>query len=155
MKDKFLLGSLAGIAGALVLVTTNSLVNLIPGVSVKLLFGVTHMFVPPAAVNTLNGKIVAVLANLACGGVLGFIFTYLISFTNPRYILLKGIIYGMGAWFLICGMVARALRLPMVDKPLDQYLNLTAHLLYGIVIAYVIAKFGVFERAPAAKETRL
>ncbi|MFZ5640191.1 MAG: hypothetical protein ACOY4Q_05830 [Bacillota bacterium] len=155
MKDKFLLGSLAGIAGALVMVIANILVNMIPGLSVKLFFGVTYMFVPPAVVNTLNGNVIAILANLACGGVLGVIFTYFVSFTNPRYMLLKGAIYGGGTWFLICGMIARALRLPMVDKPLDQYMILAVHFIYGIVTAYVIARFGEFEKAPEAKEMRL
>lgn len=155
MKDKFLLGSLAGIAGAMVMVIANLLLNLIPGVSQKLLFAVTQMFVLPAMVNTFNGQVIAVLANLACGGLLGLIFTYLISFTYPKYILVKGLIFGSGAWFLMCGMVARALNLPMVSKPLDQYINVAVHLIYGTVIAYIISKFGVFEKAPAAKEKRL
>lgn len=56
---------------------------------------------------------------------------------------------------MICGMIARILRVPMVDKPLDQYVNIAVHLIYGVVIAYIIAKFGIFERAAAAKKTRL
>jgi hypothetical protein len=155
MKDKFLLGSLAGIAGAVVMVIANILVNMIPGLSVKLLFGVTHLFVPPVAVNTINGNIIAILANLACGGLLGVIFTYFVSFTNPKYMLLKGAIYGGGTWFMICGMVARVLRLPMVDKPMDQYMILAMHIIYGIVIAFVIARFGEFEKTPEAEEMRL
>lgn len=155
MKDKFLLGSLAGITGALVMVTANSLLNLIPGVSVKLLFGVAHLFVIPGTVNTFNGRIISVLANLACGGLLGVIFTYFVSFTYPRYILLKGAIYGLGTWFIVCGMVARALRLPMPDIPLDQYLIIAVHFIYGIIIAYIIGRFGEFEKAPRVKKKRL
>lgn len=56
LKDKFLLGSLAGVSGAGVMVIANWLVNFaFSDVSLKLLFAVTHLFVPPAAVNTFHG----------------------------------------------------------------------------------------------------
>lgn len=141
MKDKFFLGALAGMAGALVMSFLNFIINLIPGVNMKLLFGVSQLFVPKAMSDTLPGTAIGFIAHLICGALVGIAFLLVFEYFSYDYPLLKGTFLGLASWFIMCGILGRVLRLPMQDKILDNILFILIHIPYGITTAWIINRY--------------
>ncbi len=143
MRDKFLLGSLAGASGAVVMLFFSSLLNSLPGLRLKLLFGVSQLFVPKGLVNTLPGNIIGSIAHLICGGLVGIGILYVLEITGYKYNLIKGAALGICAWFLLCGVLAKLLGLKMQDNFLDTILVMLVHIPYGITTAWIINRFRI------------
>ena len=141
MRDKLLLGSIAGMAGAATMIAANSLLNLIPGINLKLIFGVSEIFVSKALTGTVAGNIIGGIAALTCGALVGVAILYAFEFTGYHYLLIKGTFLGLASWFLLCGILARILRLGMQDTIIDNILMITIHLLFGLITAWVIGRY--------------
>lgn len=141
MNDRLIAGGIAGFVGSIVMVLFNLLLNFIPGVSVKLLYTASNMFIPKPLLGTLEGNLMGLIVHLICGSLLGVIFVYILDFTGHRYIYLKAFGYGFITWFLLCGFVTRLLNLPVQDKFLDGLLLLLIHIPFGLTIGWIIKNF--------------
>lgn len=141
MKDKFFAGALAGMIGAAVMVSLNFLVNLIPGVDLKLLFGVSELFVPKPLYGTLEGAIIGLIAHLVCGSMVGLGIMLVLEKTGYNHLILKGTFLGLLAWFLLCGLLGRVLGLRMQDKFIDNILMILIHIPFGIATAWAVYLF--------------
>ncbi len=138
MKDKFVLGATGGVAGAAVMAGLNFLINRIPGIDMKLVSGVSELFVSRSLVGTLQGNTIGLLVHLVCGALVGLAFLTALELTGYDYLLLKGAFLGLAAWLQLCGILGRILGLNMQDKFIDNVLFLLIHIPFGIVTVWVI-----------------
>lgn len=136
MKDKFFAGSVAGMIGASVMAAANFLVNLIPGVDMKLIFGVSELFVPKPLTGTVEGAAIGLIAHLVCGSLVGLTVMAVMEKTGYDYLILKGTVIGMIAWFLLCGLLGRVLGLTMQDKFIDNIMMIIIHIPFGIATVW-------------------
>ncbi|KNZ69554.1 hypothetical protein Tfer_1799 [Thermincola ferriacetica] len=141
MTDRFFLGVVAGLAGAVVMVILNFLLNLIPGVQMELIFGISKLFVPQNLLGTLAGGTIGVIAHLICGSLVGLIFLVILEKTGLSYPVLKGAILGLGCWFVVNGLIGKFLDLGMQDKFIDNILIMLIHIPYGIITAWIIYRY--------------
>jgi len=141
MKDKFFAGALAGMIGAAVMASLNFLFNLMPGVDLKLLFGVSELFVPKPLYGTLEGATIGLISHLVCGSIVGLGVMIVLEKTGYNHLILKGALLGLLAWFLLCGLLGRVLGLRMQDKFLDNILMILIHIPFGIVTAWAVYRF--------------
>lgn len=146
MRDRFFLGSAAGITGAAVMSIINFVVNLIPGINMKLLFGASELFIPKSMVGTLPGSTIGLVAHLVCGSLVGLAFLIVLERFGYDYIILKGSILGLFAWFILCGLMGKALKLGMQDKFLDNTLFILIHIPFGITTAWIIKHYRAREK---------
>ncbi|GAB4262879.1 hypothetical protein [Thermincola ferriacetica] len=141
MTDRFFLGVVAGFAGAMGMVVLNFLLNLIPGVQMELIFGISQLFVPKNLLGTLSGGTIGVIAHLICGGLAGLIFLVLMEKTGFAHPVLKGIVLGLAAWFLANGIAGKILGLSMQDTFVDNIFIIIVHAVFGIITAWIIARY--------------
>jgi len=141
LNDKFFLGSFAGVTGAMVMVIFDFLLNLLPNINIKLIFGLSALFVPETLKGTLQGGFIAFIAHMICGAIIGFIILLLFDWTGYDRPLLKGGLMGVGFWFLTCGILARILNLNMQDKFIDNILNMLIHIPYGVTAGWIIYRY--------------
>lgn len=143
MKDRFLLGTTAGAVGGLVIGILHLLFDQIPGVSLKMIYGVSKLFVPAGMLGTLEANIIGGLANIVCASVIGLFIMTAIEMTGFDSYLFKGAMLGTMIWFLTCGLLARVLKLNMQDTFWDTVLIILIHAIYGIVAVWFIKKYRV------------
>ncbi|ADG82088.1 hypothetical protein [Thermincola potens] len=141
MEDRLIAGGVAGLAGSLVMVGLDYLVNLIPGVSTNLLLAASAILSTDVELGTVTGNVTGFIIHLICGSILGVIFIFLLEITKYRFVLLKGFLFGIGAWFIVCGMIARLLNLPIQDKFIDNLFMLLIHIPFGLTTAFVIKNY--------------
>ncbi len=141
MKDKFIIGSLAGLAGSAVMALINFIINLIPGINMELIFGVSALFIPESLQGTLPGAAMGLFAHLICGTLVGMVILGLLEISGYEHTLAKGAILGLFSWFLLCGMLGRVLELGMQDKFIDQVLFIINHVFFGIITVWLIKRY--------------
>lgn len=141
MKDRFFIGSLAGMAGAVVMAVIDFLINLMAGIDVKLIFGVSELFVPKHLLATLPGATIGLIAHIVCGALLGLAIVVVLELFGYDYIVIKGVILGLFTWFLLSGMMGKALKLGMQDKFIDNILFLLIHIPFGVTTTWLIKRF--------------
>lgn len=141
IRDRFLLGLSAGFAGAVVMSGLNGLANLVPGISTKLLFGISRLFIPISLIGTWQGNIIAYIASTICGALFGLVMVWIYEITGYRHYLLKGLILGMILWLLTCGMINTGLRLAMQDSFIDNMVIILTHAAYGIAAGWVLGRY--------------
>lgn len=92
---------------------------------------------------TLPATIVGIFTDYAVAMILGLIIMYVLSYTSSDYFWIKGISVGLLSWLLVFGMMLR-MKVGRID-PIDpgtNVVNLTEHLLLGVLIAFLIVKYG-------------
>lgn len=142
MKDRFLLGASAGAVGGVAMGTLHILLSYIPGVNLKMIYGVSKLFVPPSMLGTLEANIIGGIANIVCASVIGLLVMTLIELTGLDGSIYKGALLGIMIWFLTCGLIGKALGLNMQDTFWDNILIILIHAIYGIITVGFIKKFG-------------
>jgi len=146
MKDKFFLGLSAGLAGSLAMLVLLWLLNLIPGVSMNLLYEIAALFITGES-GTLENGITGTIVHFICGSIIGLAMLALFQIIGFSFPLIKGAGLGMFTWFLLCGIVARLLNLQMPDTFIDSILLLLVHIAYGITAGWFLAKYRPKEMA--------
>ncbi|HWI54660.1 MAG TPA: hypothetical protein VNT57_03135 [Desulfobacteria bacterium] len=141
MKDRFFIGSLAGLAGAGLMALINFIINLVPGINMELIFGVSGLFVPETLKGTLQGAAVGLIAHLACGALVGLVILGILETFGYEHIVLKGAILGLFCWFSLSGILGRLLTLGMQDKFIDNALFILIHFPFGITTAWLIKRY--------------
>ena len=146
MKDKFFLGLSAGLAGSLVMAALLWLLNLIPGVSIKMLYEIASLF-NVGAVGTFQRGITGTIVHFICGSIIGLAMLSLFQTTGYGLPMLKGAGMGAFTWFLLCGILARLLNLQMRDTFTDSMLLLLVHTAYGMTTGWFLARYRHTEMA--------
>jgi len=137
-KDRFTLGLVSGVIAAIgmtllnfIFIFTTSANNLFADFVGIMLFG--------SKPNSLGETIIALIAHIFLGGILGVVFVYLLLFINEKNLIIKGISYGtliffslfsLGVIYEISGLdhsVART----VLTKGIGSAF-------YGFVLAYIL-----------------
>ncbi len=143
MKDRFLLGTAAGAVGGIVMGILHLLLSQIPGVSLKMIYGVSKLFVPASMLGTLEANIIGGLANIVCASLIGLLVMALLEVTGFDSYLFKGALLGIMIWFVTCGLIGKALKLNMQETFWDNIIIIAIHAVYGIVTVSFIRKYRV------------
>lgn len=92
---------------------------------------------------TIAAGIVGIFTDYAVAMILGLIIMYVLYYTSSDYFWVKGLSVGLLSWLLVFGMMLR-MKVGRID-PIDpgtNVVNLTEHLLLGVLIAFLIVKYG-------------
>lgn len=87
-------------------------------------------------------------ANLALSMALGIALVYLLVMTGEKFALLKGAMLGAVVWYLLIGIIAPlAGYIPPVVRALEPIMMLAYHLLFGVLTAWWIVRWGVLKQS--------
>lgn len=140
MNGKFFQGITAGFTGALVIAVLIYILNWFD-IHVKLITAISQIFVSKDLVGTFQGNIIGLIGHLACGSLVGAGILIAFEVTGHEHSTMKGAALGAGAWFFLCGIMAKLLELNMQSNFLGSLFNLLVHIVYGMVAAWVIMYF--------------
>jgi len=148
MNDRFMNGLIAGAAGGLASIIVDTFF-------VDILHFGTLRFADFAGILILGSKpasigefIFAKIGHLGFAAVQGVIFAYLIIALSNRYIIAKGIVYGLGVWF-ISYVTTFLFKVPqLTDISLNSAIvDYLSSAVYGATLAY---SFGMLEQRGAS-----
>jgi hypothetical protein len=87
-------------------------------------------------------------ANITLSMALGVTLVYLLVLTGEKYALLKGAMFGAVVWYLLIGVIAPlGGYMPPVVRALEPILMLAYHLLFGVLTAWWIIRWGVLKQS--------
>jgi hypothetical protein len=147
IKDKLVLGPLAGIIADIIqdlfqfgLEKLNLIKFSLDNIAGSMFIRVSNTSI----VTGYWGNIVGTLAGIALSIILGITFVYLIKLSGFRFVISKGLLYGLILWFLIYGGIRAALHISYLQDydPFHTLIQLLVHLLFGLSIGIVVAKLG-------------
>lgn len=96
----------------------------------------------------LSHVIISLLAYIGFGAVLAIGLSLIFVKTGTDYYLIKGSFYGGFIWLILRNALI-PLGMPGKPQPLDTItalFSITSHIIYGLVLAYLIVKFNKFIR---------
>ncbi|MCW3491669.1 hypothetical protein [Dethiobacter alkaliphilus] len=77
---------------------------------------------------------------------LGIIFAFLLTYIGERLAVVKGAFFGAVVWYIAIGIFAPlAGYLPESPDPLELFIVFSYHLIFGMLVAYFIVKYGSTE----------
>lgn len=137
MKDRVLIGSLSGMAGATVITIFSIIFRLFGVSSIEMLLLNSSVFLPESASRGLEGVIFGFLINLFIGSIVGIFFIYIFPSIGADYLWYKGILLGAFTWLFVDGFIGRVLELPIKDDVFDHVIFVVLNIVFGIVTVYV------------------
>jgi hypothetical protein len=143
IKDRFVLGAIAGIGGNLAKLAISQ-VSFARGIAeITGPQRAAGMLVAGHRIMTPLGQTAGFLADGAIAGLLGVLFTYMMSITGKDYALLKGSLGGEVAWTALYGTLATmgATTVKGVSPP-TVVTEFMGHTAYGLAAAGLIAMLG-------------
>ena len=143
IKDRFILGAIAGLGGNLLKLAigrTAMKMNLAELGGPERAAG---MLVQGHKIATTQGKIVGYVADSVIAGILGVTTVYALSITGKDKAVAKGALSGEAAWTLLYGMLTTmgATKVGPVG-PKTVLSELVSHTAYGALTAYLVTKLG-------------
>lgn len=141
IKEKLMAGGLAGIISSLIVAAYGVLVKTL-GLTDRALFDYAMILVTFRTPTDYLSFIIAILAFAAFCMNLGIIFILIIDKTSSNYLILKGIAYGFGLWFIINGS-GTIFRIPMfMEIPNNSAIStLIGGILFGLVLSISLRIF--------------
>jgi hypothetical protein len=146
MKDTLTIGTIAGIAGTIVLHLTSLLWESLGLVKINSLQISAAIFLDWSQVNTTVGFIVGAIVHLMIGASGGVLLAYFMRYAGKDYYPIKGLalagfmlLGGMGLIIPIIGIVPQ-----MKKDGLTVLFHTIDFMAYGLVVSYIIARYGKF-----------
>lgn len=139
MQDRFVRGFIAGISGMLI-ATIPNLLAYAQGISVSRYLDVAAVLLWGDIPKSTWESVLGWGATVAFCGILGIVFTYLLVYLGSGYLIFKGIIFGVTAWFLIHAAGA-LFKVPLLFKstPQTSIVHLISAIVYGATVGYFLA----------------
>jgi hypothetical protein len=149
IKDKLVLGSLAGIIADIIQDLFQLGLEKLNLIKFSLDNFAGSMFIRVSNNSMITGHLGWMVGNLsgaALSIILGIIFVYVIDLSGFRFIITKGILYGFILWYIIYGGFMAALHISYLQDfdPFHALIFVIVHLLFGLSLGIVVAKLGVF-----------
>lgn len=100
------------------------------------------MFISLEVISEPSSVVIGLLANLIVGALLGILFLYLLKMTGVRFIITKGLLFGLFVWVAVYG-VLRAWHITSVakDRPVHVLFAVLAHLAFGLLLGLLAHRF--------------
>ncbi|MDP4127219.1 MAG: hypothetical protein Q8912_09775 [Bacillota bacterium] len=143
IKDKMLLGIVAGLGANTVKLTLNTIFKELKWIEMGSTERALGIFLPSHTLTQKKGRIIGYLADSTVASLLGVIFTYVLSKTGKNKAVLKGSIFGQSSWALLYGVLgtlgATKISPGSPNTVLAEFISHTA---FGATSTYLITKFG-------------
>lgn len=138
LEDRFTRGFLAGLAGGIAMNAFSAASTALDWVEVTFADW-AGVFIFGRQPQGIAESTVALAGQLFFAAIVGVVFAYLVYVTTSRNYMFKGLIYGLGVWFLTYA-AAILFRVPsLVQFGMDTVSsNLVGSLIYGLVLAWVL-----------------
>ena len=150
IRDTITIGSIAGIIATLIFISVNYIFKLMGFQLTSTWEATAKIFLASNLIHTPLGKIVGVFGEYVIGASGGIIMAYILKFTGYDYYLLKGL--GMGAlfWIVGVGIIGKLINLTpkIADEPITNFLIMLDLIIFGIISALIIVKFGDVKQKP-------
>jgi hypothetical protein len=147
MKDTLTIGTIAGIAGTVVMHIFSMIAEALNLITVTTLDTSAAIFLNANQMNTTAGLIVAIIAHFIIGAAGGVLLAYFIRVSGKDYYWLKGL--ALGGFMLLAGMgfVVNIMNLmpEMKGDSVTVLIHMITFFAYGLTSSYIIAKYGEFE----------
>jgi len=143
IKDRLLLGVVAGLGGNLVKLAIGRIAKEKNLAEINGPEKAAGMLIPPHRLTDPLGKVAGYLADSVIAGIIGIAFVYTLSVTGKDKAVLKGALIGQAAWTALYGVLATmgATRVhPVSSKTVLS--DLIGHTAYGAATACLIARLG-------------
>jgi len=141
LKDKILVGSMAGIIATLFKAIPNLILWKLKIVPALYLHIAASSLILPKDVNRPIGIIIGLIADLITGGTIGILAAQGLKIFGCDYLAHKGLVIGSLVWLFGFG-VALNLGVAKINPsdPLLQLTSLIDHLIFGLITVYLIIK---------------
>lgn len=144
IRDTITIGSIAGIIATLVFISVNYIFKLLGYQFTSTWEATAGIFLASNLIHTPLGKIVGFLGEYIVGASGGITMAFILKFTGYDYYILKGL--GMGAlfWLVGVGIIGKLINLTpkIADEPLTNFLIILDLIIFGIISALIIVKYG-------------
>lgn len=149
MKDTLTIGAIAGTAGTIVMHLLSLLFESVGLVKINSLQVSAAIFLDWSQVNTPVGFIVGAIVHLMIGSAGGVLLAFFMRYAGKDYYPLKGLglaglmlLVGMGLIIPVIGIVPQ-----MKKESLTVLFHIISFMVYGLVVSYIIARYGKFTAA--------
>lgn len=150
MKDTLTIGTIAGIAGTIVLHLLSLVFEAFGLVKINTLQVSAAIFLAWSQVNTTVGFIVGAIVHLMIGATGGVLLAYFMRYSGKDYYPVKGLalagfmlLGGMGLIIPVIGIVPQ-----MRQDSLTVLFHTITFIAYGLSVSYIIARYADFSERP-------
>lgn len=143
IKDRFLLGIVAGLGGNLAKLAIGKTGKKMQWAELHGPDMAAGMFIPPVKLASTQGRIAGLIADSVIAGVLGVVTVYGLSLCGKNQASIKGLAGGSAMWTCVYG-IASAMGLTKVKphSPKTVLNEFVSHTIYGLVTATLAVKLG-------------
>ncbi|GAW94096.1 hypothetical protein [Calderihabitans maritimus] len=149
MRDTAIITLIAGTAGGIAKSLVVQLMLLLGVSKISIINLAASLLFPYDQVFTWQGRIVGLLAHFSCSVLFAIALMVIFYLTGTDYHSVKGMAFGMGAWFINLCFIAKftdCLPVARTDFP-TLMVFLLGHLVYGWVTAYTAVKLKIFSQS--------
>lgn len=154
--EKVINGSLSGIIAGIVMGIAVSIANVLNVTAYHSIEIAGGIFIQEVLESPgILWIIVGWLSHLVIAMALGITLCYIYYFTGAGYALLKGLLFGGFTWLLNLGIIAPLINYNIMERldSLDLLFSFGLHLLFGIITAWLLIKFGPIYREEAEDQS--
>ena len=139
IKNKFLLGAVAGIAANIIINILDYILYFFNFSEYLALHIAASIYFPIGELKTIEAVIFGLVLDYILAIILGIATVYFLHYTGTDLFIVKGIAIGTISTLLVDGLL-----LEVVEDTVDAFdpEHLTHHLLLGVLIAWFCIKFG-------------
>jgi hypothetical protein len=142
ISDRIILMVLSGSVSAAIANTFGYFTKSIYKPTVVMPEAAANLFIPSDQIHTVLGFVFANLMSFTVGGLHAVVYVIMLDLTGWRHFWLKSAANTTMGWFLVVGVIFRALGVGKADL-LSSVLFYGAHLVYLTVSAYIVSTYGV------------
>lgn len=136
--DRTVIGAAGGLIGGLAMIFVLRITSFTVYNSHPKIMHVAHLFVPAGQDHTFWGQVLAHIAHLGIGALLGVLYINIFRITGRDWVTTKGLLFGFATWLIIFGILGKMLNLPQQGGVTVAFLMLAGHLTFGIATSWAV-----------------
>jgi len=136
LKDKIMLGALIGIISVTFKLISNYAMYMLGWTNIVFWQIVAARFLDKNDLSKPAALFIGAVADLTVSAVLGVLFVYFIYFFGRKYLLIKGIGYGLLIWATLLGtLLGQSVEGKLPQTPSGIIVTIIAHFIFGLSMA--------------------
>jgi hypothetical protein len=147
IRDTIAIGALAGVIGSIQISLINLIFSILDFTTTPGWKPFAELFFPKYS-HSFLGVMVGFGGQAGISGLWGVLTAYVLRFTEKDYWWLKGMGIGIVSWLTTAGASLRVLDIAkqVYHRPADQLMVPLNLILFEITVAYLVKRFGFFEK---------